>query len=189
MQLFSTNTLLKNRLKSIDIPLTHISNSTQLNEEAIIITDTAEVGKLFEINANFILFALTPSPNFNEGTSLLAQGVKGYGNSFMHAKHLRRAIVTIKEGNIWLPPSFMQELIAQVAPHYTTKASTGSAILDTLTKRQKETALLIKEGLSNKEIAQQLRITERTVKAHISAIFERTGTTDRLSLAMHLNEI
>jgi len=183
-QLYSTNALLKNRLNSIDIPVMHINNSTELDAREIIITDTAAVETLLSYNPHFNLFALTPSPSFSEGTALLAQGIKGYGNSFMHAKHLRRAIVTIKEGNIWLPPSFMQELISHVVPA-TTSESTSA--LETLTKRQRETALLLKEGLSNKEIAQQLHITERTVKAHISAIFERTGITDRLSLAMYLN--
>ncbi len=183
-QLYSTNTLLKNRLKSINIPVVHINQHHDLNDKEIIITDTAAVETLLSLNPSFSLFALTPSPSFTEGTALLAQGIKGYGNSFMHAKHLRRAIITIKEGNIWLPPSFMQELIAHVVP---ATDSENLPVLEALTARQKETALLIKEGLSNKEIAQKLHITERTVKAHISAIFERTGISDRLSLAMFLN--
>ena len=186
IQLFSTNTLLKNRLKNIDIPVAFTHDLSRLDTKEMVITDTVLVETLLNDNADFIIFVLTPSPNFHEGTSLLARGIKGYGNTFMHAKHLRRAIVTIKEGNIWLPPSLMQELITRVAPQDTSQA--GSPRLETLTKRQRETALLIQEGLSNKEIAQKLHITERTVKAHISAIFERTGTTDRLSLAMHLNE-
>ncbi len=185
-QLYSTNTLLKHRLKSIDIPVIHLNTKVDLDADEIIITDTVAVEELLSYNPHFTLFALTPSPSFHEGTALLAQGIKGYGNSFMHAKHLRRAIITIKEGNIWLPPSFMQELIAHAVPSAATTSNSVSA-LETLTKRQKETALLLKEGLSNKEIAKKLQITERTVKAHISAIFERTGITDRLSLAMYLN--
>ncbi len=183
IQLFSNNTLLDRRLKGIGIDVTYTSDMTQLDEDTLIITDSTLVQELIAFNKNFIIFALTPAPSFKEGTQLLALGIKGYGNAYMHAKHLRRAIITIQEGNIWLYPSFMQELISTVSPQVPKKESSP---LETLTARQKETALLVKEGKSNKEIAQALGITERTVKAHISAIFEKTGTTDRLSLALHL---
>lgn len=185
IQLFSTNNLLSNRLKHIGIEATLVSDIAKLDETDVIITETTSVRELRSYNANFLIFALTPAPNFSEGTKLLALGVKGYGNAYMHAKHLRRAIITIKEGNIWIPPSLMQELITQISPKASAKESSA---LQSLTTRQQETALLVKDGLSNKEIAQKLDITERTVKAHLSAIFERTGVTDRLSLAMLLQE-
>ncbi len=185
IQLFSSNILLKNRFKNIDIPTIHVNKISELDVENIIITNSESVNTLMAYNSDFTIFALTPAPSFQEGVALLGVGIKGYGNSYMHAKHLRRAIITIKEGNIWLPPSFMQELIAHITPNSTKKTT---PLLEILTKRQRETALLIKEGLSNKEVAQKLKITERTVKAHLSAIFERTGATDRLTLAMLLNE-
>ncbi len=185
IQLFSNNTLLKNRFKSIDISTIHVNEISELDVENIIVTDSELATTLVAYNSDYIIFALTPAPNFQEGTALLAAGIKGYANSYIHAKHLRRAITTIKEGNIWLPPSFMQELIAHITPNNTKKTR---SLLEILTKRQRETALLIKEGLSNKEVAKKLNITERTVKAHLSAIFERTGATDRLTLAMLLSE-
>jgi DNA-binding NarL/FixJ family response regulator len=183
IQLFSTNTLLSSRLKHIGIETERVDDIAKLDEGDVIITETASAQELREYNSAFLIFALTPAPNLTEGTALLALGVRGYGNAYMHAKHLRRAIITIKEGNIWIPPSLMQELITQFSPQ-TSKIENPA--LQTLTLRQQETALLVKEGLSNKEIAQKLNITERTVKAHLSAIFERTGATDRLSLAMLL---
>jgi len=53
-------------------------------------------------------------------------------------------------------------------------------------KVRKDVALEIKEGKSNKEIAVALKITERTVKAHLSHIYEKLDVHDRLSLAMLL---
>ncbi len=183
IQIFTNNSALGRRFKSIGIEHLHVNDMSQLDADELIITDVSFVESLKQYNANFTIFALTAAPSFQEGTMLLTLGIKGYGNAYMHGKHLRRAIITIKEGNIWLPPSFMQELIAQVVPK---TPNAESSVLEMLTARQKETALLIKEGLSNKEIAQTLNITERTVKAHITAIFERTGTTDRLTLALLL---
>jgi DNA-binding NarL/FixJ family response regulator len=181
IQLFSKNSTLDRRLKSIGIAVQYITDITTLDENELIITESTSVEELISFNKTFTIFALTPAPSFQEGTKLLTLGIKGYGNAYMHAKHLRRAIITIKEGNIWLYPAFMQELISSITPSTPKKESSQ---LETLTARQKETALLVKEGKSNKEIAQALNITERTVKAHISAIFERTGATDRLTLAL-----
>jgi DNA-binding NarL/FixJ family response regulator len=60
--------------------------------------------------------------------------------------------------------------------------------LKLLTKREKQVALEAAKGLSNKEIARILKITERTVKAHLSSSFERLGAKDRLHLALMLNK-
>ena len=53
-----------------------------------------------------------------------------------------------------------------------------------LTDREREVAATIAAGSSNKEIARQLGITERTVKAHVGAILEKLQVRDRLQLAL-----
>jgi DNA-binding NarL/FixJ family response regulator len=50
-------------------------------------------------------------------------------------------------------------------------------------------ALAVARGESNKEVARNLGITERTVKAHLSVVFEALGVRDRLQLSIHLNGI
>ena len=55
-----------------------------------------------------------------------------------------------------------------------------------LTERELQVLHLLAEGLSNKEIALALAITERTVKAHLSSIYEKLGVSDRLALAVLL---
>lgn len=60
-----------------------------------------------------------------------------------------------------------------------------------LTDREREVLGLISEGLANKHIARRLGISERTVKAHLTSIFQRIGVTDRTQAALwardHLN--
>jgi len=63
-----------------------------------------------------------------------------------------------------------------------------SHVLDGLTEREAELAWLIAQGKSNKQIARQLDITERTVKAHLNAIYRKTGTSGRLPLALLINK-
>ena len=119
IQLFSKSGTLERRLKSIGIDVQYVTDISTLDEDELIITESTLVEELVSFNRNFTIFALTPAPSFQEGTQLLTLGIKGYGNAYMHAKHLRRAIITIKEGNIWLYPAFMQELISNVTPNVT----------------------------------------------------------------------
>ena len=53
-----------------------------------------------------------------------------------------------------------------------------------LTPKEKEIALMIADGLSNKEIVQKEKIALSTVKGHIQKIFEKAGVSDRVSLAL-----
>jgi len=56
----------------------------------------------------------------------------------------------------------------------------GSRPLDDLREREKEVLLLMAEGMSNRDIAEELSISERTVKYHVGMIFERFGVEDRI---------
>jgi len=56
-----------------------------------------------------------------------------------------------------------------------------------LTTREKEVAQRVAHGCTNKCIANKLDISERTVKAHLTSIFHKTGITDRVHLALILN--
>jgi DNA-binding NarL/FixJ family response regulator len=63
----------------------------------------------------------------------------------------------------------------------------GRQVLAELTDRQREVAQLVASGANNKEIARTLNITERTVKAHLTEVFDRLKISDRLQLAVRLN--
>lgn len=125
-------------------------------------------------------------PNFEQGYSLLKYGIKSYANTYMRPIHLKEAYLTVKSGKIWLYPEFIQLMISELATSKKALHVENDSILAKLSKRETQIALLLKDGLSNKEIALKTGITERTVKAHLSSIFEKTGVKDRLSLALNL---
>ncbi|WP_265947899.1 response regulator transcription factor [Dechloromonas sp. A34] len=56
-----------------------------------------------------------------------------------------------------------------------------------LSERECQVARLVAGGASNKEIANQLEISERTVKAHLTSIFEKLSLRDRLQLSLKIN--
>jgi DNA-binding NarL/FixJ family response regulator len=61
---------------------------------------------------------------------------------------------------------------------------TTQAPQDQLSDREREVVGLVADGLANKQIARHLGISERTVKAHLTSVFQRIGVTDRTRAAL-----
>lgn len=130
------------------------------------------------------LFALTGHPSFEEGSELIAQGISGYGNSYMVAGNLKRALDVIDAGDVWLYPEFIQKLISDASQRVVKPRIKD--FLELLTPKELEVAEHVALGMTNKEVAVKLSITERTVKAHLSHIYEKLHISDRLTLALML---
>lgn len=143
------------------------------------------LNQLLSINSNLNILALSDIPDFVEAKLLVAKGAKGYANSRISIEALKYAVVSIELGNIWLPPTFVLELIKKVkqAP------SENHDVVDRLSKKEFEVASLVAEGHSNLSIAAAMDISERTVKAHLTAIFDKLNIKDRLSLALLIKNI
>lgn len=61
--------------------------------------------------------------------------------------------------------------------------------LDVLSQRERQVAEAASRGSTNKEIARTMGITERTVKAHLSAVFEKLDVRDRMQLSLLVNGV
>jgi len=132
--------------------------------------------------ANILL--LSDIPKFQEGIAMLRMGVKGYGNSYLNSSHLTHAMDVVSDGNVWLTPQFLDILIKET--YVPSNEKKEPPRLSLLSKREKEVAEYVAQGLNNTEIAERTQITKRTVKAHITSIFEKLQISDRLSLALIL---
>lgn len=133
------------------------------------------------------LLVLAEVPTFNEGFALLQQGVRGYGNRHMRDSNLQQAVENVYEGQIWFPPSIISRLIGVVGQTQNTeKQDPKYVLLNTLSKREREVALYVAKGMSNQEVADKLYVSLRTVKAHLSSIYEKTGVRNRLELGLAL---
>lgn len=139
------------------------------------------------------LFILSDRPEETEGLAFLRLGVIGYANSYIGAERLQEAARTVTSGSVWINQQLMQRLIAESAP---AKQRNGGKpreadrrqLFSNLSDREYQIAGLVAEGLSNLEIAEQLGITDRTVKAHLGAIYAKTSTRGRLNLALQVNQ-
>ncbi|MBQ5559626.1 MAG: response regulator transcription factor [Lachnospiraceae bacterium] len=104
-------------------------------------------------------------------------GVDGYVLKDSELAVLRKAIFSINDGNTYIQPS--------LAPLLKQKLQEPADLNDDgLTKREIEVLKLIAQGLYNKEIADTLSISEKTVKNHVSNIFRKINVSDRTQAAV-----
>jgi len=145
--------------------------------------DVAGVLKYLTSQDNKVL-VLHRIPNIEIAKKVLAYGAMGYGNAMMRDHLIQAAIYTIEDNMIWLYPDMVSELILDIPEQK--KITDLDAILQPLTKKEKEVALLLKDGCTYKAIAQKLGIMPRTIKAHASHIYEKLQVKDKISLAILL---
>ena len=105
---------------------------------------------------------------------------------------LERIVGIILQGGVWVSSASIPLLVAKLQafsarPEHQ-PATAPPDRLESLTQRQREVAELVCQGANNKQIARALDITDRTVKAHLTSIFEKLGTSDRLQLALYVTK-
>jgi two-component system, NarL family, nitrate/nitrite response regulator NarL len=143
------------------------------------------------------VIVLANQPDSEEALMLFSAGIRGYCNTHATAANLRQVAGVVQAGGLWIGEALMKRLLAstQAAMSRTPAAGlpadpAGRAAADrlaTLTRREQEVARAVANGSSNKEIARQLGITERTVKAHTGSVFQKLNARDRLHLALIVN--
>lgn len=135
------------------------------------------------------IFLFSDRPDEDEGFTYLKQGIVGYANTYISPTRFKEAIRVVLSGSVWVGQAVMQRLIRETvarAEEITAKKA-SSLRLESLTPREHEIAEMVAKGQSNLEIAYNLNIAERTVKAHLSSIYAKTGAGNRLNLALQMN--
>jgi DNA-binding NarL/FixJ family response regulator len=132
------------------------------------------------------MVVMSREPSEDEGIAALRAGARGYCNVYIDPRLLEKVITTVLAGEVWAGRKLVDRLVQMIASSRPAPAGDDSGGLDALTPREREIALLVGKGVSNKAIAQRLDITERTVKAHLGAVFSKLGVTGRLQLALRV---
>jgi len=143
------------------------------------LTGVAELKRSYP-ECRIITFADVPFEQ--EGLAALRIGSEGYANTYMTPKMLVKAVEVVLLGEIWVGRRLMRQVLALW------RQATEPSPLELLTNRERQVALLISEGVSNRGLAERLGITERTIKAHLTSIFRKTGIKDRTALAVRLSQ-
>jgi DNA-binding NarL/FixJ family response regulator len=125
--------------------------------------------------------------------SLFKTGAHGFCAVDIQPGLLIKAVHAVCRGEIWVPRQLITQLIGELARESsagTQKLSrAGAESVECLTPRELQVAKMVHLGGNNKVIARELEISERTVKAHLSAIFRKLNIENRLHLALFFNKI
>lgn len=123
-----------------------------------------------------------------QGRQFLSSGAKGYVHAYMQPEALDTALKVVANGGVWMGATLLTRLLQQLQKG-AAPATDAPDWAQSLTPREKEVAERAARGMANQAIADELGITERTVRAHISAVFEKLGVPDRLMLALVVHGI
>ncbi|MFA7669387.1 MAG: response regulator transcription factor [Burkholderiaceae bacterium] len=127
----------------------------------------------------------TMRPDDEEGKGVLAAGASGYVHAYSPVAALNTVLKTVMAGSVWMGPTLLARLLRQIDAHMPRQSGWATG----LTQREKEVAERAAIGHSNQAIAEALSISERTVRAHLSAVFQKLGVNDRLLLALKVHGI
>lgn len=119
----------------------------------------------------------TWSINDEQIEAALAAGARGVIAKSTSAAELADALLAIDSGELVVSPGFRRKSNAPWPGHDLT-----------LTVRESEVAAFLAEGLSNRDIADALFISEHTVKSHLKAIFQKTGVTSRAQAVARISD-
>ncbi len=128
-------------------------------------TGPAAVEALLERAPDVPILVLSSSDSAADVRSVLGRGARGYVPKSSGGQTLVSALRLVLAGEVYLPPLLLDAAPAEEQP--------------ALTGRQAAVLGLLGDGLSNKDIGRRLDLSEKTVKAHVGAVFRALGVVSR----------
>ena len=144
------------------------------------------IDRIVRANEAVPIVCMVPFPKDEDAFALLARGARGYCHVAAAPAQLRLVANTVKNGGFWLPASLMRRVMTSAGSLVAQISTRKSVSMDELTKRERQVAKAVADGLSNREIAERLSISERTVKARLTSVFQKMDVRDRVQLALLL---
>jgi NarL family two-component system response regulator LiaR len=143
--------------------------------------------RILEINPNAHILILTSFGDDDQVFPAIRAGAQGYLLKDIQPTDLVKAIRETAQGKAQLHPDIARRLMEAVSsdqlPH-SSKLTTRPKDLEGLTERELEVLEQIARGLTNREIAEKMVISEKTVKTHVSNLLDKLGLEDRTRAAI-----
>lgn len=134
-------------------------------------------------NAKKRYIVLTDGCELDELDPLLQAGARGIVVKSAHPASLLQAIRSVSEGRRWLDPE-IQEMLASPDSILPSPRERW----ESLSKRERQIAELVLQGLRYKDVAASLHISDHTVRNHLRNVFTKLRITSRVELAPYLSE-
>lgn len=129
----------------------------------------------------FKVLMLTVSADESDVLTALRLGAKGYVLKGVSGPELIQALRSVYLDGQYISPSLGAKLLLDVGRG---KSISKGNVFEDLSSRQDEILLLVGQGLSNKEIGAKLHLSDRTVKHHMTNVFQKLGVRNRLEAAL-----
>ncbi|MDP3534495.1 MAG: response regulator transcription factor [Halomonas sp.] len=140
-----------------------------------------------------VAVVMSYAPDDREALKALDLGARGYVHTLAASDVLRQVALVVSNQGVWVGQALLAKVLGgsfkALQQQGEGNAFQYSECLEQLTERERGVALAVAKGATNKEVARQLDITERTVKAHLSAIFKKLTVRDRLQLILKLTPV
>ena len=131
------------------------------------------------------ILVLVPSLEKSETADALRLGIRGVVRKDTTGDVLCQSIRTVASGQYWVEPENLGEVVERLcAPSSPMASASRRAKGVGLTKRELDIVSLLVAGLANKEIADKCAIAQRTVKHHLTNLFEKLGVSSRVELVI-----
>ena len=127
---------------------------------------------------------ISADEDINTISRAMGHGASGYIPKSCSPQVIHQAIHSILDGNRWVPEEYRNSLMP-----VTSEEKDLAAKIATLTPQQYRVLCYLREGWLNKQIGYELGVTEATIKAHITAIFRKLGTSNRTQAVIMLSKM
>lgn len=151
---------------------------------------------LEELQRNNSRFVVMESSLTDErGLWFMQRGAAGYVHRHATPEQLKDISQVVRRGGVWMGAELLQRALqaSLTISRESQRVQPGSKLADVdatqLTARELAVAEQVGKGASNREIAEVLDVSERTVKAHLSVVFEKMQVRDRVQLALLMNNV
>ena len=142
------------------------------------------VPAVLRISPRTQVLVLTACDEKEEHVRAFKLGAKGVVLKDSARQTLMQASHTVVTGQVWVDPRRAGVLVEEIS-HLPAVGGSGGRDENGLTERELEIVRLVASGYKNKEVGSSLSISERTVKTHLTNIFQKLGVRDRVGLVMY----
>lgn len=143
------------------------------------------VRRLYQASPEIPVVVLSMVPDESLVRLALELGARGICHALAVPSVLQEVAAVVSHGGLWVGAELVQRMLAALDGRLGRGGPIDEQVLSGLTDRERAVARRVAAGDSNREIAEKLSITERTVKAHLSSIFNKLGIRDRVQLMLH----
>ena len=139
--------------------------------------------RIAELSPRTRIIVMTAEPGGDELLAAVLAGAAGYLAKGMALSRLAHAVRGVVDGEVALPRRHSERLLEEVRGRDAERARVDAQASAALTDREWEVLRLLREGASTAEMAQRLRISDVTVRRHVSTLLAKLGVADRQSAA------